>query len=76
MGCVVQIEFEIFVKMGEVDCVIGNIEKMQLDIWKNMFVDFVGEMEKVQVDDIMFVMEIVGYLIDGFGICSCVYVQV
>lgn len=76
IGCVVQIEFEIFVVMVEVMCVVGNYEKMLFEIWQWMQVfDLIGDIEKVQVDDIMLVKEIVGYLIDGFG-CYCVYVQV
>lgn len=74
MGCVVQVELEIFVNMFEVIKVIGNIEKMQFVIWQNMVFDLIGQIEFVQVDDIMLVIEIVGYLIDGFGMCSCVYV--
>lgn len=75
-GCAAQTEPETFVKMGEVDRVIGNTEKMQPATWKNMAADFVGNTEKVQVDDIMSVTETAGHLIDGFGTRSRAYVQV
>ncbi|MBT8155888.1 tRNA (N(6)-L-threonylcarbamoyladenosine(37)-C(2))-methylthiotransferase MtaB [Epibacterium ulvae] len=75
-GCAAQTEPETFAKMEEVDKVIGNTEKMQPDTWKNMSADFIGETEKVQVDDIMSVTETAGHLIDGFGTRSRAYVQV
>ncbi|MGY3438946.1 MULTISPECIES: tRNA (N(6)-L-threonylcarbamoyladenosine(37)-C(2))-methylthiotransferase MtaB [unclassified Marinovum] len=75
-GCAAQTEPETFAKMDEVDAVIGNTEKMQPDTWRGMAADFVGETEKVQVDDIMSVTETAGHLIDGFGTRSRAYVQV
>ena len=75
-GCAAQTEPETFSKMDEVDAVIGNTEKMQPDTWRGMAADFVGETEKVQVDDIMSVTETAGHLIDGFGTRSRAYVQV
>ena len=75
-GCAAQTEPETFAQMAEVDRVIGNTEKMQPDTWKAMAADFVGDTEKVQVDDIMSVTETAGHLIDGFGTRSRAYVQV
>jgi threonylcarbamoyladenosine tRNA methylthiotransferase MtaB len=75
-GCAAQTEPATFAKMAEVDRVIGNTEKMQPETWKNMAADFVGETEKVMVDDIMSVTETAGHLIDGFGTRSRAYVQV
>ncbi|MGO4916739.1 tRNA (N(6)-L-threonylcarbamoyladenosine(37)-C(2))-methylthiotransferase MtaB [Pseudogemmobacter sp. W21_MBD1_M6] len=75
-GCAAQTEPETFSDMAEVDVVIGNTEKMQADTWRGMAADFVGETEKVQVDDIMSVTETAGHLIDGFGTRSRAYVQV
>ena len=64
--------------MGEVDLVMGNIEKMQAGTWNKLAngPDFIGETEKVQVDDIMSVTETAGHLIDGFGTRARAYVQV
>ena len=75
-GCAAQTEPETFAKMDEVDLVIGNTEKMQPETWQNMGPNFIGETEKVQVDDIMSVTETAGHLIDGFGTRSRAYVQV
>ena len=75
-GCAAQTEPQTFSAMPEVDAVIGNTEKMQADTWKSLAADFIGETEKVRVDDIMSVRETAGHLIDGFGTRSRAYVQV
>lgn len=75
-GCAAQTEPETFAAMPEVDRVIGNTEKMQAGTWAAMAADFVGETERVQVDDIMSVTETAGHLIDGFGTRARAYVQV
>lgn len=75
-GCAAQTEPGTFAAMPEVDRVIGNTEKMQAATWASIAVDFVGETERVQVDDIMSVTETAGYLIDGFGTRARAYVQV
>ncbi len=75
-GCAAQTEPETFARMAEVDTVIGNTEKMQPETWTGMAANFIGETEKVQVDDIMSVTETAGHLIDGFGTRSRAYVQV
>ncbi|EBA14645.1 MiaB-like tRNA modifying enzyme [Roseobacter sp. SK209-2-6] len=77
-GCAAQTEPESFAAMGEVDRVIGNNEKMQAETWQQIAKgpDFIGETEKIQVDDIMSVNETAGHLIDGFGTRSRAYVQV
>ncbi|MBE1293895.1 MAG: tRNA (N(6)-L-threonylcarbamoyladenosine(37)-C(2))-methylthiotransferase MtaB [Rhodobacteraceae bacterium] len=75
-GCAAQVEPETFAAMGEVDKVIGNTEKMNPATWQGMAADFIGETEKVRVDDIMSVTETAGHLIDGFGTRSRAYVQV
>lgn len=75
-GCAAQTEPGTFAAMPEVDRVIGNTEKMQAATWASMAVDFVGETERVQVDDIMSVTETAGHLIDGFGTRARAYVQV
>ena len=76
-GCAAQTEPELFAEMPEVDLVLGNLEKMRADTWqaiKNP--DFIGETEKIQVNDIMAATETAGHLIDGFGTRSRAYVQV
>ncbi len=75
-GCAAQTEPETFAAMPEVDLVIGNTEKMQPGTWARLSPDFIGETERVQVDDIMSVTETAGHLIDGFGTRSRAYVQV
>ncbi len=68
-GCAAQTEPETFAAMPEVTRVIGNHEKMQPETWATLRApaDFLGETEKVLVDDIMSVRETAGHLIDGFG---------
>ena len=75
-GCAAQTEPERFAGMAEVDLVLGNAEKTKAETWRAQAPDFVGETERVQVDDIMSVTETAGHLIDGFGTRSRAYVQV
>ena len=75
-GCAAQTEPESFASMHEVDSVIGNTEKMQLTTWQMQAANFLGETEKIQVNDIMSVTETARHLIDGFGSRSRAYVQV
>ncbi len=75
-GCAAQIDPRSFAAMEEVDAVIGNAEKMAPDTWAALAADFIGETEKIRVDDIMSVTETAGHLIDGFGTRSRAYVQV
>ncbi len=75
-GCAAQTEPETFRDMDEVDLVLGNHEKMKPETWAGLAGDFIGETEKVMVDDIMSVTETAGHLIDGFGTRSRAYVQV
>ena len=75
-GCAAQTEPETFAAMAEVDRVIGNTEKMRPETWAALGTGFIGDTERVQVDDIMSVTETAGHLIDGFGTRSRAYVQV
>ncbi|RED13181.1 tRNA (N(6)-L-threonylcarbamoyladenosine(37)-C(2))-methylthiotransferase MtaB [Pontivivens insulae] len=77
-GCAAQTEPETFASMDEVGRVVGNLEKMQADTWNSIAQgpDFIGETERVIVDDIMAATETAGHLIDGFGTRSRAYVQV
>ncbi|MDV7145951.1 tRNA (N(6)-L-threonylcarbamoyladenosine(37)-C(2))-methylthiotransferase MtaB [Tropicimonas sp. TH_r6] len=76
-GCAAQTEPDTFAAMEEVDRVIGNSEKMRPETWEGLSgPNFIGQTEKVQVDDIMSVRETAGHLIDGFGTRSRAYVQI
>jgi len=76
-GCAAQTEPATFADMPEVDLVLGNLEKMQGDTWGALAKpDFVGQTEKIQVNDIMAATETAGHLIDGFGTRARAYVQV
>ncbi|PCD76556.1 tRNA (N(6)-L-threonylcarbamoyladenosine(37)-C(2))-methylthiotransferase MtaB [Pseudothioclava arenosa] len=69
-GCAAQTEPETFAAMAEVTRVVGNHEKMQPETWAQLAPqgpDFIGQTERVMVDDIMSVKETAGHLIDGFG---------
>lgn len=76
-GCAAQTDPASFAAMAEVDQVIGNTEKMQPETWTRLAgADWIGETEKIAVDDIMSVTETAGHLIDGFGTRARAYVQV
>ncbi|MBP1806160.1 tRNA (N(6)-L-threonylcarbamoyladenosine(37)-C(2))-methylthiotransferase MtaB [Rubellimicrobium aerolatum] len=75
-GCAAQVEPETFAAMPEVSLVLGNAEKMDPGAWTRLAPDFVGETERVLVDDIMSVRETASHLIDGFGTRARAYVQV
>jgi len=76
-GCAAQIEPKTFADMPEVDLVLGNLEKMQGDTWNALAKpDFIGQTEKIMVNDIMAATETAGHLIDGFGTRARAYVQV
>ncbi len=79
-GCAAQTEPETFAAMPEVALVLGNADKMRPESWARIresgAPDFVGETERVVVDDIMSVRETAAHLIDGFGSRSRAYVQV
>ncbi|MDA7423925.1 tRNA (N(6)-L-threonylcarbamoyladenosine(37)-C(2))-methylthiotransferase MtaB [Thalassococcus lentus] len=75
-GCAAQIDPDSFAAMDEVDAVIGNTEKMAPETWQGLGADFIGQTERIQVNDIMSVTETAAHLIDGFGSRSRAYVQV
>ncbi|MEO0388399.1 MAG: tRNA (N(6)-L-threonylcarbamoyladenosine(37)-C(2))-methylthiotransferase MtaB [Pseudomonadota bacterium] len=76
-GCAAQTEPETYAKMGEVDRVIGNLEKMRPETWDRLAApDFIGPTERVAVDDILSATETAGHLIDGFGTRARAYVQI
>ncbi|MFS4436859.1 tRNA (N(6)-L-threonylcarbamoyladenosine(37)-C(2))-methylthiotransferase MtaB [Paracoccaceae bacterium GXU_MW_L88] len=77
-GCAAQTEPETFREMDEVDLVLGNLEKMRAESWQSIAKgpDFIGESEKVRVDDIMSATDTAGHLIDGFGTRARAFVQV
>lgn len=76
-GCAAQTEPATFADMPEVDLVLGNLEKMQGESWKQMAAPaFMPPTEKIVVNDIMAATETAGHLIDGFGTRARAYVQV
>jgi len=60
-GCAVQINPEKYAEMPEVDRVIGNREKLDIDIWRRL-----DETPKISVNDIMRVKDTASHLISGF----------
>src|SRR5215470_2950565 len=66
-GCAAQTQAQMFARMGEVDRVIGNDDKMRREAWRNARAAFdVGASEKVAVADIMAVKQMAPHLIEGF----------
>ena len=75
-GCAAQTEPETFAAMEEVDLVLGNAEKMRPESWADAAQPFLGETERVRVNDIMSVRETAVQLLDGFGTRARAFVQI
>ncbi len=75
-GCAAQTDPNGFATMSEVDLVLGNAEKMNAEVWKELGAGFIGPSEPVRVNDIMSVTETAEHLIDGFGTRARAYVQI
>ncbi|MGY4304709.1 threonylcarbamoyladenosine tRNA methylthiotransferase MtaB [Bradyrhizobium sp. USDA 4369] len=71
-GCAAQTQAGMFADMPEVDRVIGNEDKLQLDAWRVTAQALaaprfgIDTSEKVAVSDIMAVTEMAPHLVDGF----------
>jgi threonylcarbamoyladenosine tRNA methylthiotransferase MtaB len=72
-GCAAQVEPQRFAEMPEVDCVIGNAEKMHAGTFRALSL---ADSPRVAVNDIMSVRETAHALVDGFGSHARAYVQV
>jgi threonylcarbamoyladenosine tRNA methylthiotransferase MtaB len=72
-GCAAQVEPQRFADMAEVDCVIGNAEKMQAATFQALSL---ADSPRLAVNDIMSVRETAHALVDGFGSRARAYVQV
>jgi threonylcarbamoyladenosine tRNA methylthiotransferase MtaB len=76
-GCAAQTEPQTFVAMAEVDCVLGNTEKLSGAGWTQARAAFdVGNAPKAIVNDIMVVRESAAHLIDAFAGHTRAFVQV
>ncbi len=74
-GCAAQTEPAMFAAMAEVDVVLGNEEKMNLESWRPR--DFgIDASERVRVNDIMSVRETALHMIDGLTDRTRAFVQV
>jgi threonylcarbamoyladenosine tRNA methylthiotransferase MtaB len=72
-GCAAQVEPQRFADMPEVDCVIGNAEKMHAGTFRALSL---ADSPRVAINDIMVVRETAHALVDGFGSRARAYVQV
>jgi threonylcarbamoyladenosine tRNA methylthiotransferase MtaB len=72
-GCAVQIEPASFAEMVEADYVIGNAEKKDAAVFREIAG---GEMARVKVNDIASVRETAGHMAGGFGGRARAYVEV
>ncbi|MGH6960915.1 MAG: tRNA (N(6)-L-threonylcarbamoyladenosine(37)-C(2))-methylthiotransferase MtaB, partial [Dongiaceae bacterium] len=72
-GCAAQIDPQGFAAMPEVDHVLGNAEKLQVDSFRRL-AD--GGAARVVVADIMAVRETAGHLVAGFGGRARAFLQV
>ena len=72
-GCAAQVNPQNFADMGEVDLVLGNIEKLERASYRNAFT---ADTPKIAVNDIMSVRETAGHLVPGFEDRARAFVQV
>jgi threonylcarbamoyladenosine tRNA methylthiotransferase MtaB len=72
-GCAAQIDPDRFAAMEEVDHVIGNQEKLEVNTFAGLGIE--GS-ERVKVNDIMSGRETASHLIEGFGARARAYVQI
>jgi threonylcarbamoyladenosine tRNA methylthiotransferase MtaB len=70
-GCSAQIRPEAYAAMAEVDQVVGNHDKLDGRLWRELAVR-----PRVVVRDIMTVREMAGHLVDGFDGRTRAFVQV
>ena len=70
-GCSAQIRPEAYAAMGEVDQVVGNHDKLDGRLWREL-----AGAPRVVVRDIMTVRETAGHLVDGFDGRARAFVQV
>jgi threonylcarbamoyladenosine tRNA methylthiotransferase MtaB len=70
-GCSAQIRPEAYAAMAEVDQVVGNHDKLDARLWRDL-----ASRPRVVVRDIMTVRETAGHLVDGFDGRTRAFVQV
>jgi threonylcarbamoyladenosine tRNA methylthiotransferase MtaB len=70
-GCSAQIRPEAYAAMAEVDQVVGNHDKLDARLWRELAVR-----PRVVVRDVMTVRETAGHLVDGFDGRARAFVQV
>jgi threonylcarbamoyladenosine tRNA methylthiotransferase MtaB len=70
-GCSAQIRPEAYAAMAEVDQVVGNQDKLDAQLWRDL-----AARPRVMVRDIMSVRETAGHLVDGFDGRTRAFVQV
>ncbi len=76
-GCAAQTEPDTFADMPEVDLVLGNDQKLNVDAYRDAAHDFgIGQTERVKVNDIFSVRETAGHLIEGIEGRTRAFVQV
>jgi threonylcarbamoyladenosine tRNA methylthiotransferase MtaB len=76
-GCAAQTEPDTFADMPEVDLVLGNDQKLNVEAYRDAAHDFgIGQTERVKVNDIFSVRETAGHLIEGIEGRTRAFVQV
>jgi threonylcarbamoyladenosine tRNA methylthiotransferase MtaB len=76
-GCAAQTEPHTFAAMAETDRVLGNMEKLSPDFWREARASFaVEDMPKTTVNDIMAVRETAAHLLESFSGRTRAFVQV
>lgn len=73
-GCAAQITPDVYASIEGVHQVIGNAEKLKVESYQNL--SFIGESEKVQVNDVMSITETASHLVQGLEDRARAFLQV
>lgn len=75
-GCAAQVNPKSYADMKEVNLVLGNEEKLKAESYAPPAPDFIGDAERIKVNDIMAITETAPHLVAGFEGKARAFLQV